>query len=282
MHFLSKPFPPLSSKRQRFISAVLFGAFVFVFLQVFKPFGISEIRGQVWMVTLGYGLITFLAIIIVQFWFVMLFPNFYNEDHWTIGKDILHTLLIVVLVAAGNIFFTASLGFMPLSWPSFLLFLGFTIAVGIFPVTIQAFIRMSVVQRRNLKKSIEMTDELHHRPPLQHSSPEITLTDEDGRSALMVNPEDILALESADNYVEVYYLSEGKLKSALVRNALKNYEDQLSENADFFRCHRSFIINLRNVQKVEGNARGYHLLLHEDMKAVPVARRRVEEFLKFL
>ena len=51
---------------------------------------------------------------------------------------------------------------------------------------------------------------------------------------------DLIFIQSADNYIEVNYLSAGQLKKSLVRNKLSNIADNFPQ---LLRTHRSFIIN---------------------------------------
>ena len=51
---------------------------------------------------------------------------------------------------------------------------------------------------------------------------------------------DIIAIQSSDNYVEVFYLSGNELKKTLIRNKLSAIDDEFSE---LLRAHRSYLIN---------------------------------------
>jgi DNA-binding LytR/AlgR family response regulator len=48
-------------------------------------------------------------------------------------------------------------------------------------------------------------------------------------------------------------------------------------HASFFRCHRSYIVNMDKVTKVKGNSQGYRLCFNELHDTVPVARKMNEE-----
>ncbi|RYZ20584.1 MAG: LytTR family transcriptional regulator, partial [Sphingobacteriales bacterium] len=82
-----------------------------------------------------------------------------------------------------------------------------------------------------------------------------------------------LYIESSDNYSTVVYLKNNQPVKTLLRSSLSRLETQLSGNAVLVRCHRSFIVNLENVEKVTGNAQGYKLHLHEGNFQIPVARK---------
>ena len=63
-----------------------------------------------------------------------------------------------------------------------------------------------------------------------------------------------------------------KLKKTLLRGSLSRFEEQ-AHHPDVVRCHRSFVVNLRQVASVSGNAQGYKLQLQNYPSPIPVARR---------
>ena len=60
---------------------------------------------------------------------------------------------------------------------------------------------------------------------------------------------------------------------------VKNLEQQISISF-IARCHRSFIVNLANVVKVKGNARGYKLQLKNYPELIPVSKDSHKEVFK--
>ena len=54
-------------------------------------------------------------------------------------------------------------------------------------------------------------------------------------------------------------------------------EKQLSDLPQFFRCHRTYLVNLDRVGHVSGNAQGYKLHLEGIDNLVPVSRSLNEE-----
>jgi DNA-binding LytR/AlgR family response regulator len=83
---------------------------------------------------------------------------------------------------------------------------------------------------------------------------------------------DLFFIESADNYCRVYYRREKKIISVMLRSTLKRFEDQL-KYPEVFRCHRTYVVNLRNVHKVSGNSQGYRLHFKDFDQTVPVSRK---------
>ena len=71
----------------------------------------------------------------------------------------------------------------------------------------------------------------------------IHIVDEKDEVRLSVRHEHLAIIESADNYVCIYYLNNGKIKKSMVRNTLRRVAEQL-EGTNVVRCHRSYMVNL--------------------------------------
>ncbi|RMF66048.1 MAG: LytTR family transcriptional regulator [Calditrichaeota bacterium] len=101
-----------------------------------------------------------------------------------------------------------------------------------------------------------------------------------GREVVTVNVDDLLVVSSADNYVVVVSRGEKGVRKDLLRTSLNRVEKLLRNYPMMFRCHRTAIVNLRNVKSASGNSQGYRLRLEQLEFLVPVARSRVRLFRK--
>jgi len=104
------------------------------------------------------------------------------------------------------------------------------------------------------------------------SSPIIHFYDYTGALKISVPSDSIFYIGSQDNYVEIRYELDGKLLNYLMRCRTTRLEKQL-EGTSLIRCHRSFIVNLDNVQQFKReNARAVLVLSHPDAKKIPVSK----------
>ena len=96
--------------------------------------------------------------------------------------------------------------------------------------------------------------------------------DYSGVLRLSVSADSIYYIASQDNYVEIRYELDGKLRNYLMRCRTTRLEKQL-EGTSLIRCHRSYIVNVENVAifKREG-ARAFLVLTHPDAKKIPVSK----------
>lgn len=100
----------------------------------------------------------------------------------------------------------------------------------------------------------------------------IALPTEDG--LLFIQLDDIIQAESLDNYTR-FFLKGGK--KILVSKTIKHFEELLSGH-QFFRVHRSHLINLNHIKKYVKGEGGYTIM--SDESTIMVSRRKKEPFLK--
>lgn len=100
----------------------------------------------------------------------------------------------------------------------------------------------------------------------------ITFKDEKGVLRLSILIEDLLLIESADNYVIIHYTTNGKAKTYLLRNSLKNLETQLLKSP-IGRCHRSYLVNFNRVKVIRRTKEGLVLEIDEpNTPDIPVSK----------
>lgn len=75
----------------------------------------------------------------------------------------------------------------------------------------------------------------------------IPLFDEKGVLRFSVKVENLLYIESADNYVNIFYIDNAKTARFTLRNSIKRLESLL-KSAEVIRCHRSFMVNFEKVK----------------------------------
>lgn len=90
---------------------------------------------------------------------------------------------------------------------------------------------------------------------------------------MFVSVDDIIRCESDGNYTSIYLINDERVVST---RTLGEYEEILQHN-DFFRTHRSHLINLNQIHKFIKANGGYILMV--DKSEVEVSRRKKQEFL---
>ena len=136
----------------------------------------------------------------------------------------------------------------------------------------------SLLTHRNAKSADEISKHMHHKKRLD-SAPDamITIKSDNKKEELHIPAKSLLYITSADNYISVTYLEQGKEAHKLLRSTLKNAKEDLRTYTAFYRCHRAWIVNLDRVISVSGNSQGYRLVLDSSDTVIPVSRNLNED-----
>jgi hypothetical protein len=281
--FLNRPLSEDFSLRHQGLLSAQAAVYVFVLLYMFV--GQTDPRYPRWLllgVAAGMaGLSSLLANVAVP----KFFPRYYNEDRWTVARHAGHVLVVLLLVTVGM---QLVLNGFALRWGSFFsLYLTVT-AVGIFPISIG----LMVAEQRRLKRNLAHSERLNTQLDQLHGAAKaapaaslksdlpkgILLAGESGKDRLSLLPNQFIYAESVGNYVEVHWLNFMFPQKTVLRSTLKEVENTLAGQPQFFRCHRAFLINLRAVSHSTGNARGYQLTMSGSQREIPVSRSYVADF----
>ncbi len=125
------------------------------------------------------------------------------------------------------------------------------------------------------KKKLEQIDQ-EDNIPLKAKKSMLSFHDEKGELKLSVQSDQLLYLESADNYVKIHYLNKGKITHFMLRNSLKNLDDSLA-STPMIRCHRSYVVNFDKVKVLRKEKDGIYLALEEEnIPDIPVSKTYTE------
>ncbi|MBR5850601.1 MAG: LytTR family transcriptional regulator DNA-binding domain-containing protein [Alistipes sp.] len=110
----------------------------------------------------------------------------------------------------------------------------------------------------------------------------IQVLDEKGKMQLSVRREHLLVIESADNYVCVWYLNGDALRKMMVRTTLKQVAEQFA-NTNILRCHRSYMINLNSVRVLRREKEGIFVEFGiEGLPDIPISKTYAESITRWL
>ncbi len=105
----------------------------------------------------------------------------------------------------------------------------------------------------------------------------VAFPDEKGELKISIMLENLLYVDSADNYATIHYLNKSKLSHYLIRNSLKWMEENLTKDSPLVRCHRSYIVNLDKVKVLRKTKEGIFLELDTDSTPdIPVSKTYYE------
>ena len=260
-------------------SAVIVGLAVFLFLFTFEPLGLNRFPGNTFFYTLGFGLIT-IACLLFDYWLINQFMK-RVKILWTVWCEILWNIFFLSTIAIGNGIYNAVVGFFFFHqdiWGALQLSNAFivTFPVGILFAIIFALSRnasIKVMQRDNNTVDAGTGSQARESmdficiSSVNKKDPDVVLT-----------ADRILYIESMGNLLKIHYLSdEAKVTTRVVRNTLKNLA--VLEHPDLYRCHRSFVLNRRMINQINGNSNGYMVKLMHVEDEIPVSRKYAADFI---
>lgn len=97
------------------------------------------------------------------------------------------------------------------------------------------------------------------------------------RGYLFASHNDIVYLEADGMYTKVVTIDG---KSNLICKPLKHFVDQLSSNNLFFKCHRSFLINLKHITELVKHDGDYIVMANK--RNIPISKSNRDQFLKVI
>jgi hypothetical protein len=103
----------------------------------------------------------------------------------------------------------------------------------------------------------------------------IPFYDDKGILRFSIKKENLLYLESAENYVNICYLNKGKISKYLLRDTLKKIEENFS-GTEIIRCHRSYMVNFEKVKVIRKDRDGLKLEFdNPSVTDIPVSKTYV-------
>ncbi len=272
--FLKKPYPYYSFSFRDVYSNFLIGCFVAFFLIVFQPFGVSiwETDYKI-LKLLGFGFVSFICPLIFRFISTSIFKKQNPEETWTVWKETLGLLLVLVFIAFGNLCYGNLIRISHVNFQELLLALTATFLLGLFPITANVLLKYNRFVTLNQKDAELMEAEvIDFQNRVEVESPIIKENQVDLKEDLLIliaendkdrfelKPEELLFIESADNYSNIVFYRNNKVNKQLLRGSLKRIESQITFPF-IVRCHRSYIVNLKLITILKEMLKATELIL---------------------
>lgn len=276
---LFQPYP-LISFNEGVRRNIFFSLFLTLFLLIFRPFGLMVYSYEESYIIAGYGIVTFLTILMADYVSTHFLSRVFNEENWRVYKQLLYTLCVLFFLGITNYIYAYFIGAFPGTIPGFLKVQLYVLLSCIVPVLLVVMWRQNHLLKKNLQEAKELSADL----PVKESDSDvvnkqvvsevITFTGENKNDSVSVSADHLVCIVSKENYIEIVWQEASTIKKSLLRSTLTRAEDTLAGDHHFFRTHRSYLVNLNKVISVDGNAQGYRLTMEGMTETIPVARGR--------
>ena len=275
LNWLSKPYYFNPTIKFKLKMSLFHGLFLFLFLYVFRPFYLIELDVIILEYTLGIGIIAFLATFVILYFPALIFKEYFNEDNWTIGRNLFLmaigiTFIAVLLWHFGEMYKAPY----HLRKITLLQFLFYTFLVSLIPLTFFIFINEKNVRERRERRVFEIK-EINRKNEIDTSkklNKEVSIHSDNGKESITFHIDNLVYVTSQGNYASFFLKNEGDLKEKILRVTLTKIATELKEYTYIIRCHKSYIININDINDISGNARGYLLKSNLIPFDIPVSR----------
>ena len=254
------PFPRPHYKTY-FTVGFTIGASIIFILMVFQPFGTAQFTHEYKRFILaGYGIVSTIAVA-VYYGLSLFVINRWLESRWTILHEAIDFFVCLMVSMAATYVYYAIIFGLSVSMAGLLNFLRITCSVGFLP-TLAIFIYLY-----NRYKGVIRS----HLTVSKDNAKKITLKGTNKSEHLITDINSIIYIKADDNYVIIHINDDEKEQKHMIRSTLKLIYEQL-DNEIFYKCHRSYIINIGLINELLGNKNSAKVSLLNAAKSVPISR----------
>ncbi|MFZ0596734.1 MAG: LytTR family DNA-binding domain-containing protein [Flavobacterium sp.] len=207
------------SIKHHLIVGILISLWIFIFAIIIKPFDDGTLNLRSWfLMSFGFSLLAFLCYAILSFLQNIIYKKI---EKWNISLEIISILFFYLIYLIGIFGYYKS----PIlkggyNFTEFFSIIFIKVALILTPVVILA--------RRYLIKLIPVKDDI------------LTFKGENKLDILKIKKADLVCISNAQNYVEIFYTENNRLRSKIIRSSLKKVQEDFSF---LVQIHRSHLIN---------------------------------------
>lgn len=259
--------PNYINEKKNIVRLVAFtSVFALVFINIYKPFSSSswyKVSEFMFFVYSSLIILTGVLVVIISRIIMYYYSKKYEISYW---KYAFWVFLEILFMSLFYTIYTLSIGKERDTMEVFKTSIINTSLVLLLPYTVLWFYfgwkeSSFIIEKLSGKNSIETT-----------SFGNIPFYDENGVLRISINKNDLLYIESSDNYVTIYYTSNDTIKKYLLRNRLKTLESALLRTS-IVRCHRTYLVNLEKAKVIRKESNGLYIELDtKNAKEIPVSK----------
>ena len=246
---------------------------IFLFIQFFQPFTANKFEYENKLIFLaGFSVIALIFLIKSQIIFqrALLFKendNLNNSIHIP-----LYYFFQISATSLAIVFYIRFVGQVNITFNIVLRVVFICLSL---PVAMHLKLKIDAYQIR-LKKLLSDTRSMQSKLKQfsdSYSNKHIEIVSDNESDNFRIQVSEIIYAKSADNYVEIGYHDEGIVKKKMVWNTLRNIEQQLSDFNNFIRTHRTSLVNIQYIDKLNKNFSSFWLSLDKTKETIPVSRQ---------
>lgn len=277
---LNQPYP-FNNNFKHNLRTITFVCMGFMLIALyFQPFGINFLASpKDGYFILAIGLLSAAIFFINNVILPGLLPKLFKSDKWTVRKEILWNLwLFGILITT----FTLTAKIVGLSSMDSLTFFR-SGALALLPL-----ILFNLVNYNNSLKAkvTQVFDTGRHwiaeemKSTHEQSNVMVKIESENGKEVFEENLKNFVLIQSASNYIEIYFRKGTVVKKKLIRQTLNKAENLLAKFPEIKKCHRCCLVNIHQISRLTGTSPNYTLESNGLDFSIPISRQNIAKFKK--
>jgi len=279
---LNQPYP-FNNNFKHNLRTIAFVCMGFMLITLyFQPFGINFLASPkdgyfVLIIGLVSAAVFFFSTLILP----GLFPKLFESDRWTVRKELIWNVGMFAVMIVG--FTLTAMVFQISSMKSLTFFRSG--ALALLPLILFNLLNYN----HSLKSKVtQVIDSGRHWLAEERKGAHLTgreqvrIESESGKEVFEDDLKNIVLIQSASNYIEIFYREGTVVRKQMIRQTLNNVESVLSKFPNIRKCHRCCLVNLNQISKLSGSSPNYTLEAAGLGFNIPVSRQNVTLFRKLL
>jgi hypothetical protein len=277
---LNQPYP-FNNNFKHNLRTIIFVCMGFMLIALyFQPFGINFLASpKDGYFILAIGLISAAIFFFNNVFLPGLLPKLFKSDMWTVRKEILWNVWLFALLITA---FTLTARIFGLSSMNSLTFFR-SGALALLPLVLFNLVNYNNSLKTKVSQVFDSGRQwIAEEMKISHeqNNEVVKIESENGKEVFEENLKNIVLIQSASNYVEVYYREGTAIKKKLIRQTLNNVEKILNRFSQINKCHRCCLVNINQISKITGSSPNYALEAKGLDFSIPISRQNVVKFKK--
>lgn len=260
----------LKEDRKLFLS-MSFG--VFLFILFFQPFPLESFDfNNRLLIVAGFGGIVLLFLVLVRTASLWIMQSYNHSNNLPTFPSYLGGFIIMALSSVAFGFYLRYVGLVEITF--------FVMSKVVFiclvpPIVLGIFDDIKELRQQNelllIEKEIIGKQVIKYEEDYLNQS--IEFISDNSAENLSLYVADVAFIKSSDNYVEIAYKEGEDFRKKLMRNTLRNIEHQMRPFPNFIRCHRTCIVNIHFIEKLNRQYNNHWLTIKNYQEQIPVSRQ---------
>ena len=262
------------------MTRIISATFVALALAVFKPFGLDAWQWQAYVHLLAILMMGLIVCMLTDgiLKYIVRMPTSYDKGvDYIIRRNfwfqIINTPLVALVICLYRHFVLSDR--VESNRLSVVNFLETLVIIAFCSFAIGLYWRFKF-RSRYLAAELEETRLLNEQLQAK-KEPEVSLSDTivltgSTSETITLHIPSLLYIEAVGNYVKVYQWCDDALHTDMLRATMKQVEDDLQGYPAIVRCHRAFMVNLQQVEKVLAKSGIMRLVIRHTHDSLPVSR----------